>query len=165
MTGTPLDLLPLVRAGAGLIAGAPKKAAPAPVEGASFADLLRRAENGQISSGREVTIGKGVEVKLDREQMARIASAADRAEASGALNLMVLIDGMALKVDVQNRSIIARADLASGQVLTGVDAVMSLPGEHEAKPGEPPPVLPYPGGSSGLNPTLSKTLAARPAAS
>jgi hypothetical protein len=163
MTGTPLDLLPLVRAGAGLLSGARAKAAPAHAEGESFADLLKKAESGQLSSGREVTIGEGVDVKLGREQLAGLAAAADRAEASGALNVMVLIDGMALKLDVQNRSITAKADLAAGQVLTGVDAVVSIPGAgHSARAGEAaPPVLPYPGGSGGLNPSLARTLAAR----
>lgn len=158
MTGTPLDLLALVRAGSSLLA--PAKVTPAQVEGANFADLLRTAENGQIASGREVTVGKGVELTLTREQAAGLAAAADRAEASGAQSVMVLMDGLALKLDVGSRTIVGKADLASGQVVTGVDAVVSLPGKDGSAT---PPIVPYPRAGAGLNPSLARALE-RPAA-
>jgi hypothetical protein len=159
MTGTPLDLISLVRVGAGLLSPA-KSGAPAPTPDRSFADLLRKAEQGQLSSGREVTVGKGVELTLAREQMARLAAAADRAEASGAVNALVLMDGVALRLDVQNRTIVSKSPATPGQVMTGVDAVISLD-EPENAPSFVPPILPYPGGSGALNPSLARAVPSR----
>jgi hypothetical protein len=159
MTGTPLDLISLIRVGAGLLSPSKAKVPPASPDG-SFAHLLRKAEQGELASGREVTVGKGVDLKLAKEQVSRLSAAADRAEASGAMNVMVLMDGMALKLDVQNRTIIAKADAAPGQVMTGVDAVVSLD-QGENAPSFVPPTLPYPGGSGAMNPSLAKAIASR----
>jgi hypothetical protein len=161
MTGTPLDLLTLVRAGVGLLTPSKAKVTPEQADGASFASLLRQAEQGTLSSGREVTVGKGVEVKLDREQLARLSAAADRAEASGAVHALVMMDGMALKIDVQARTIVGQADAASGQVLTGIDSVVTIPASGEGASSGAPPILPYPGAGAGMNPSLAKALASR----
>lgn len=160
MTGTPLDLISLVRIGSGLLSPAKAKVPPAQADGASFADLLRKAEQGQLSSGREVAVGKGVDLKLEHGQIAQLSAIADRAEASGALNVMVLMDGKALKLDVQNRTITAASAAAPGQVMTGVDAVVSIGNSADAQSAVPP-ILPYPGTSRGLNPSLAKAIASR----
>lgn len=158
MTGTPLDLLSLVRVGSGLLNSGRSSPKPAPTGDASFASLLRKAEMGEVSSGREVTVGKGVDLKLDKEQLARLSAVADRAEASGALNLMVMMDGKAMKLDVQSRTITAVSDPASGQVITGVDAVVTVPGSGDAPTAGAPPILPYPRAAGGLNPSLAKAI-------
>jgi hypothetical protein len=121
------DLLRLL--GSGVTPGAERPAAQTGAAGgADFASLLTKARSGEVSSGRPVTIGRGAGIKLSEEQLAKIASVADRAEAQGATRALVLIDGMALKLDITLREITGRADLGSGGVLTGVDAVVSVPG-------------------------------------
>ena len=102
-------------------------AGAAPAAGLDFASLLRQAGAGDLSSGLGVTIAKGAGVQLSNEQLLKLAAAADRAEAQGATRALVLIDGRALKLDVAVRQITGEADLNTTGVLTGIDAVVSVP--------------------------------------
>lgn len=158
MTGTPLDLLQLLAAGAQGV----RRAAgltPGQVEGADFASLLKRAGEGGLASGREVTIDERAGVQLTPDQLARIGAAADTAEAQGATRAVVLIDGMALRLDVTLREVTGSADLSGGGVLTGLDSLVSVPPVGGAEAAQ---VVPLPNArGAGLNPSLLQALMGR----
>ncbi len=85
--------------------------------GVSFGDLLERERSA-------VRIAPGLDLELSEDQMRRLAEAADRAQRAGARSALVMIDGMALRLDVQNRTVTARESVAAGDVLTGIDALV-----------------------------------------
>jgi hypothetical protein len=128
---------------------------PERVEGADFATLLTQARAGEVASGLPVkNAARGLE--LSEDQLRRLALAADRAEAQGATRALVLIDGLTLKLDITMREITGSADLKSGNILTGIDAVINM----QSPGAEPPQVLPLPRNSAGLgNASLLKLLA------
>jgi hypothetical protein len=128
---------------------------PEQVQGADFASLLEKARTGEVSSGRGVEIARGAGVVLSPEQLAKIAVAADQAEANGATRALVMIDGLALRLDVTMREITGAVDMAAAGVLTDIDAVVNIPGD-----GRKPSVLPVPRSPAGVgNASLLKVLA------
>lgn len=86
-----------------------------------FAEHLSKAQG--EAEGLPVKLGKGLELKLTSEQLARLADAADRAEAEGADTAVVMIDGMALELDVTMRTVRSVIDQSAG-VKTGIDAIV-----------------------------------------
>jgi hypothetical protein len=142
---------------------APKPQPAAPPLGAEFAALLQQARRGDLSSDLPVSISKNAQVKLTPEQLGRVAAATDRAEAQGGTRALVLIDGVALKVDVAARQVLEQVDLSSGLALTGIDAFVTAPAGPEG--GRPDPqAVPLPGASSAsMNASLLRNLA-RPGA-
>ncbi|MCC6660871.1 MAG: hypothetical protein IT437_08295 [Phycisphaerales bacterium] len=121
--------------------------------GAEFASLLERARKGDLSSGLPVSIARGSPIELTPEQLARVAAATDRAEARGGTRALVLVDGMALRVDVAARQVLERVDLASGLALTGIDAFVTAPDNPEDGP------VPLPGSATAaMNASLLRTL-------
>ncbi|MBY0113919.1 MAG: hypothetical protein K2Y21_13965 [Phycisphaerales bacterium] len=94
------------------------------LESMSFADLLSKESAGQLSTGRPVSIHPGCDVQLSEDQMHRLGVAMDRAEASGAQRALVMIDGMAVKVDVGVRQVVGKVDLQATPVLGEIDAVV-----------------------------------------
>ena len=132
----PTDLL---RRLGGVGASQVAREAPAtPVSGAGFDELLRRARVGDLSSERPISIASSVELDLSAEQLGRVAAAADRAEAAGASTVLVLMDGVALKLDVLTRTVTQKVDMADAAVITGIDAVVSASGGSRAAPLGPP---------------------------
>lgn len=127
------------------------------VEGASFQTLLEQARAGRVSSGLPVTIARGAGVELSDKQLEQVAAAADLAQASGAARALVMIEGKALKLDVGVRSITGVADLSAGKVVTGIDAVIQVPGGSAA-----PPMLVEPPGAAKPNLNVSLLRALRP---
>lgn len=105
--------------------------------GNSFADLLAKATDGQISSGLPVSIAQGAGVDLSAEQLARVGSAADRAQAAGADRAIVLIDGSALKLDVATRTITGPADLSPGATHGDIGALVIAAGPATAAGADP----------------------------
>jgi hypothetical protein len=124
------DLLKLLSAPASAatqrIAGAFGANAAGSAAGPNFAELLAKARSGQVSSGTPVTIASGVNASLSQSQLARVATATDQAQAEGASHALVMMDGMALKVDIASRQVTDVSDAGSGQVMTGIDAVISV---------------------------------------
>jgi hypothetical protein len=150
----PSGLLSLLTAAARPRA-ADRGLSPEAMQSADFASLLDKARSGEVSSNRPVALARGVNLKLNDDQLARLAVAADRAEAQGASRALVFIDGMALKLDVSLREITGLADMKSGGILTGIDAVIGMP---SASP-KNPEVLPLPKAGAGLgNSSLLKLL-------
>lgn len=133
---------------------------PGQIAGANFATLLQQARTGGFASGRQITVGPGSGVNLSADQLQRIADAADKAEAQGATRALVLVDGMALRVDLTSRQVTGAADLNTPGVLSNIDAVVSVP---SVDPKTGTQLLPLPSGNTALgNPSLLKTLAGAP---
>ncbi|HHN78509.1 MAG TPA: hypothetical protein ENK11_07545 [Phycisphaerales bacterium] len=118
------SLLQLLGSGVGLIGRIASGAKP--VEDATFAELLERAAGGTLRSGEPVRVEPGSGVELTAEQLERVRFAADRLDAAGASEGVILIDDLALKYDVLTRSITGLADLQEG--VSGIDAVVRAPG-------------------------------------
>ena len=121
------SLLQMLGSGVGLIG---RIAGGKPVEDASFADLLERAAGGTLRSGEPVRVAASSGVELSADQLDRVRVAADRLDAAGAAEGLILVDGMALRYDVLTRTITGEADLGEG--VSGIDAVVRAPGEGSA---------------------------------
>ena len=102
-------------------------AAPTPPAGLAFESLLARARAGELTTGAPVKVTRSAGVNLTDEQLARLSIAADRAEAQGATRALVLIDGMALSLDVGVRTITDAIDMAAPAVHQGFDGVVTVP--------------------------------------
>lgn len=167
MDNDPINLLNRLAAVSRATGAATRPTGPAAAPGAAFADLLSRAQAGEIASERPVSISDDAAaagVKLDAQQLARISAAADRAEVAGIRNALVLIDGQALTLDVANRTITGAAT-ASGDagpgVVAGIDGLINLtPGL--LKTPEKPDIVPLPS-LSGASPSLAAILQKREA--
>ncbi len=117
-------LLKLLGSGAGLAARAFGGGAQAPIEGASFAELLERASRGTLRASEPVRIEAGAGVSLTNEQMTRVGEAASRLEAAGASRGVILVDDLALEFDVLTRTITGTVDLSNGRAAVNIDAVV-----------------------------------------
>lgn len=110
--------------------------------GVNFAELLSQAKKGDVSTGLPVELAKNVKVELNAEQMGQLAVAADRAASQGATRALVLMDNMAIKLDVTTRQVLGSVNLADGRAMTGIDAVIQMPGASGGKsagmPADPP---------------------------
>lgn len=131
MSPTSTDLLRLLDPGLGaaraLAQALPRSDIVAGL-GTAFADLLAKAQRGEVSSGLPVNVDAGVGVTLDAGQLQRLAKAADSAEAAGMHTAAVLIDGLSLVLNVHTRTITRQIDLASSLV-TGIDGIVPVPGD------------------------------------
>jgi hypothetical protein len=98
------------------------------LEAGQFAQLLEKARGGELGSNRPVTIAPEAagKVKLSDDQLAKIALAADKAEAEGVRKALVVLDGQQVVLDVAHRTITGEAGLKDGAVLAGVDGVINL---------------------------------------
>jgi len=155
MTIDPGQLLKAL--GAGLApAGVGAPTAAQPTDGPSFDSLLQQAQGGSLSSGIPVRVMRQAGLSLSPSQLARLSDAADRAEAAGANRALVMMDGMALTMDVPTRTITGQADTSATKVLNGVDAVVTVANGAGDLPGQ------VAAPSAGLmNSSLLKILAAR----
>ncbi len=112
--------------------GAGRPGAPAPLDSASFADLLARVKTGRVSSGAPVHVSKHAGVELTPSQLGRLSTVTDAAEAAGATRLLAFIDGQALTVDVLTRTVEAGSEQLGGRVITDIDAVVMVPDDPGA---------------------------------
>lgn len=120
------------------------------------ANQLGMGRLGAMPSLGGVSIEAGLDLDLSDEQMQRLAEAADRALAAGASNALVMIDGKALRLDVQARRITGEVSLMHGDVLMGIDAVVqaSDPAQTSAFGG----FLQAGGSALGIHPEILKAL-------
>lgn len=121
----------------------------AQVGGLDFGGLL---DSRSAAGGQGVSIDAGLDLGLSDAQMRRVSEAADRAASAGAKNALVMIDGRALRLDVESRRITAEVSLRHGDVLTGVDAVVQA-----SEPGGLPGGLPG-SAEAGLHPGILRAL-------
>ncbi len=102
------------------------------VETDRFRDLLARAEQGQVTSGLEVTAARGIEGQVPQELLAELGPLVDRAQARGASRALVVTDEATYELDVLRRRIESVVDPAQQQqVMTGIDAVLFAGGASE----------------------------------
>ena len=159
MISNALDLLRLLGSQATPGVAPNTGAAPNAASGKlDFAKLLSGAKAGRLSSGREVTIAKGAGVSLSDDQLKRLAAAADIAESQGATRALVMIDGMAIRLDVSMREVTGAVDLNSQGVMTGIDSVIHVPAEGGTQGAAP---MPAPLARALDNPSLLNLLARR----
>lgn len=92
----------------------------------SFDDLLAKARSGELRSDVPVTIAPGCGVELTEEQLAKVALAADRAQAQGVSRAVVAIDGMLLRLDVSVRTITGVIEPGASGVHTGIDGLITF---------------------------------------
>ncbi len=122
MTPIPLGLFQLLGTAAASVV---RPTNSTRVEGVSFEELLELAKSGEIASGQGVEIQPDLGLELTNDQLARLSEAADRAMASGATDVIVTLDGMALRLDVQARRIVGVVDLDRQRELIGIDGFIS----------------------------------------
>lgn len=96
-----------------------------------FAQLLTKAQAGELSSGMTVRVSPHAGVELSPMQLARLSVAADRAEAQGATRAVALIDGQAVQMDVATRTVLGKADLSGAGTITNIDSVIVVPNEGD----------------------------------
>ncbi len=148
MTSDPLQLLkqlePVVRPAYAGGAGAQPTAG---VEHGRFEELLARARQGRIESGRTVSADYQAGEALTRGQLSRLSAAADLAEASGAQRAMLLMDGRGLLLDVAGRSLTGELSTDDASRFVSLDAAVYVPGENQetAAPVAPPTGVAPPG--------------------
>ncbi len=94
----------------------------------SFADLLSAARKGEMPGGPQVSVARDAGVQFTPEQLQRLTVAADMAQAAGATRALVRIDGQSVLLDVGARTITAKVNAAPGQVVTGIDSLIEVPG-------------------------------------
>jgi hypothetical protein len=157
MTLNPFMLLNALGGVANIVSGrrgAPGGLTRADLDRPDFEALLGRAREGGIQSGRKVALGADADgLELTTEQLDRLTVAADRAEANGVRHAVVLIDGMALRLDVESRLVTGVVDQQSEQLHAGVDAILTAPAPT-------PEPLPLPAGRVA-NPSVLALLAGR----
>lgn len=101
-------------------------AAPKPdVAQASFTDLLKKAQSGELVSKTPVTLASDAEISLSDDQLARLSFAADKLEAAGVRTALISIDGKKLLLDVSSRQVLGAATSAEG-VFAGIDGMLDL---------------------------------------
>ena len=109
-----------------------------------------KPRSGSLSSGRQVEQDGAVGEPLDAGQLARLAVAADAAEASGAQRALMMIDGRGLVMDVPDRRL--TGEMTLGNQTERVDAALYVPAddEHVPRPVGPPEGLPPRGASEAI---------------
>jgi hypothetical protein len=122
MTTDPIQLLRSLALGSRAL---PQSQPAQGTSGADFAELLRQAQSGELSSKLPVSVDPDVNVELSDEQLAKLSLAADKAEAAGLRTALVVADGQRLILDVQQRRITGVAEDPSG-IVSGVDGVIDL---------------------------------------
>jgi flagellar operon protein len=102
--------------------GAPERG-PA---GSSFGDALARASDGlQLSKHAQKRIERR-ELDLDPARMTRLNSAISRAAERGARNSVVMLDDLAVVVNVRERTVVTAMNTEGGRerVFTNIDSVV-----------------------------------------
>ena len=106
-----------------------RPAAPAAVRaagGPAFQEALQQAGQGiQLSRHAQKRIERR-DLDLDPARMDRLNSAIDRAAAKGSRNSVVMLDDLAVVVDVRDRTVVTALNASAGKekVFTNIDSVV-----------------------------------------
>lgn len=120
------------------LAGGSSGAPSAPIEGASFAELLERVRDGSIRAGDPIEVDESCGVMLSDDDLARLSLAADKAESLGVRTALVYIGDRQFTLDVASRTLKAGPG-SDGPVTPGVDGVIDLrpvQGQNSAAPAD-----------------------------
>jgi flagellar operon protein len=92
---------------------------------ASFGDALNRAQGVQMSRHAQKRIDRR-DLNLDPARLTRLNSAIDSAAAKGSRNSVVMLDGLAVVVDVRDRTVVTAMNAQEGKerVFTNIDSVV-----------------------------------------
>jgi flagellar operon protein len=107
----------------------PRAAQPAPVRnagGPAFAEALQQASGSlQFSNHAQKRIERR-DIDLDPARLDRLNSAINRAAAKGAKNSVVMLDDLAVVVDVRGRTVVTAMNAQQGKekVFTNIDSVV-----------------------------------------
>lgn len=113
----------------GPAAGYPVRGAQAPAiasGGASFGSALQDAASRlQFSNHAQKRIDRR-DLDLSSSQLSRLNTAVDRAAQKGSRNSVVMLDGLAVVVDVRDRTVVTamNADQGKEKVFTNIDSVV-----------------------------------------
>jgi hypothetical protein len=118
MSADPLAML----AAAGRVA---RSAARVPERASAGAEAFAKVLAGE--GAIPVRVAPGVDAALGRDQLARLAVEADKAEARGVGRALVLLDGRVYAFDVATRTITGAVDPSAGGIEAGYDAVIAVP--------------------------------------
>ena len=110
-----------------------------PLEHQRFDTLLDQARQGLVESGRTVSAGDATAEPLTPDQVQRLSSAADLAEASGARTALLMMDGRGLVLDVPTRTLTAELGADTPSRVAHPDTAVYVPGDDEATATLPPP--------------------------
>jgi flagellar operon protein len=104
--------------------GAASPAAPAAGKG-SFAEALAEAQGVKFSNHAQKRLEKR-DITLSDDGLTRLAQAVDRVEKRGGRESLVLMDGLAFIVNVQERLVVTAVDPGSRRegVFTQIDSVV-----------------------------------------
>jgi flagellar operon protein len=118
-------LLPPV--GAPAPAAHPQRPVAAPVQGASFSEVLKRRTAGDVQfSGHALQRVERRGIDTSPQTLARLDDAVQRAASKGARESVVLLDGTAFVVSVRNKTVITAVDAQSMRehVFTNIDSAV-----------------------------------------
>ncbi len=110
-------------------AGIPRPANPAPVRtagGPNFQDALKGASQGvQFSNHAQKRIDRR-DLDIDAGRLDRLNSAINRAADKGARNSVVMLDDLAVVVDIRDRRVVTAINAEAGKerVFTNIDSVV-----------------------------------------
>ena len=100
--------------------------APGQAADSSFADLLRTAGNGVKVSNHALKRFERRDLGLDKDKSDRLDSAIRRAAEKGSRNSVVVLDDLAVVVDVREKTIVTamQRDPTRERVFTNIDSVV-----------------------------------------
>lgn len=89
-----------------------------------FGDMLQRANEGiQLSRHAQKRVDRR-DLSLDQAQLGRLDSAISRAAEKGSRNSIVMLDDLAVVVDVRQRTVVTAMHQEGGRVFTNIDSVV-----------------------------------------
>jgi hypothetical protein len=115
-------------------AGAMRDGFQSAFETQSFDQMLALVSRGKVP-GRPVELGFEMDPAPDEPQTQRLAAAADLAEAAGARNALLLLDGRGLLLDVSRRELTAELSPSANSPIVRLDAAIYVAGGENDPPG------------------------------
>jgi len=92
--------------------------------GEDFGALLNRAAEGiQLSRHAQQRVDRR-DIALNDAQLGRLDSAISRAAEKGARNSIVMLDNLAVVVDIRQRTVVTAMQQEGGKVFTNIDSVV-----------------------------------------
>ncbi len=153
------QLLKLLGSATPRVSGASPATVDKSLSTAAFDDLLAKARSGELNSSRLVEVDPDAGVDLSSEQIAVLSAAADRAEAQGLRQALVIFDDVQVTLDVGSRRVTGKLPLDSGNgepaIIDGVDGVINLSSRLRPQQTEKPLALPT---ASFDNPAVASLL-------
>lgn len=100
-------------------------------DSATFSDLLARVRRGEVHPGAPLAVDPRAGVSLSTSQLERLAVATDAAQAAGVASLVASIDGITLRIDVEDRTVTQGPDQLRGALLRDLEAYVDIPPESQ----------------------------------